>query len=52
MSTRKDRTLLSRIRRLFNRHPNEQDPYARVRVPLKKGPGGLRAGVALEEPRE
>lgn len=52
MNTRRSRKLLNRLRRMFRRHPNDQDPYTRVRVPVKKGPGGLRAGVALEEPRE
>ncbi len=44
--------LLRRLRRLLRRDPNTEDPYSKVRVPLKKGPGGLRASVALKEPHE
>jgi GrpB-like predicted nucleotidyltransferase (UPF0157 family) len=40
------------LRRLLKRKPDEQDPYARVRVPVRKGPGGRSAAVALKEPNE
>jgi hypothetical protein len=33
------------------RRSDPQEPYAKVGVPLKKGPGGLQASVSLEEPR-
>jgi hypothetical protein len=52
MDARNVRILLRRLRRIFRRHPDGQDPYARVRVPLKKGPGGLHSAVALKEPGE
>ena len=42
--------LVQKIRRLLKRKPEEQDPYARVRVPVRKGPGGRSAAVALKEP--
>jgi uncharacterized protein YceH (UPF0502 family) len=39
--------------RLRPERPEPQDPYSRVRVPLHRGPSGLRsAAVALEEPAE
>ena len=45
--------LQSFLRRLFRRRSAEpQDPYARVRVPLSRGPAGRSAAVALEEPPE
>lgn len=45
--------LVARLRQLLKRKPDkEDDPYAKVRVPLKKGPSGLRAAVAIEEPRD
>jgi hypothetical protein len=41
------------VRRLLRRDPAEpQDPYARVPAPLRHGPGGRSAAVALEEPPE
>ena len=41
------------MRRLLRRDPAEpQDPYARVRVPVRRGPGGRSSAVALEEPPE
>jgi hypothetical protein len=41
------------MRRLLRRGPAEpQDPYAHVRVPLRRGPGGRNSAVALEEPPE
>lgn len=42
--------ILAGLRRLLKRDPDLEDPYARVRVPLKKNPGGRSAAVALEEP--
>ena len=44
--------LLSRLGRALRRKQDGEDPYARVPVPVKKGPGGLRAAVELEEPRD
>jgi hypothetical protein len=45
--------LRAQLRRLLKRNPDkEDDRYAKVRVPLKKGPGGLHAAVALKEPPE
>ncbi len=41
------------MRRLLRRGPAEpQDPYARVGVPVRRGPGGRSSAVALEEPPE
>ena len=41
------------MRRLLRRGPAEpQDPYARVRVPVRRGPSGRSSAVALEEPAE
>jgi hypothetical protein len=46
-------TLQQFMRRLLRRGPAEpQDPYARVRAPLRRGPSGRSAAVALEEPPE
>jgi len=40
-------------RTLLRRGPAEpEDPYARVRVPVRRGPPGRAAAVALEEPQE
>jgi len=39
------------MHRLLRRGPAEpQDPYARVRVPVRRGPSGRSSAVALEEP--
>ncbi len=42
------------MRRLLRRGPaaEPQDPYARVPVPVRRGPGGRSSAVALEEPPE
>jgi len=41
------------LRRLLRRNPAEpQDPYARARVPVRRGPSSRSAAVALEEPQE
>lgn len=32
-------------------HGPSEDPYAGVRQPLKRGPGGRDASAALDEPR-
>lgn len=40
------------VRRLLRRKPEPLDPYAYVSVPLRRGPGGRDAAVALEEPEE
>ncbi len=46
-------TLQQFLRRLLRRGRAEpQDPYARVRVPLRHGPSGRSASVAVEEPPE
>ena len=46
-------TLQQFLRRLLRRGPAEpQDPYARVRAPLRGGPSGRSAAVAVEEPEE
>ncbi|HLH08503.1 MAG TPA: hypothetical protein VKW78_14780 [Terriglobales bacterium] len=43
--------LSSFVRRLLHRNPEPMDPYTSVRQPLKRGPAGRGAAVALEEPR-
>jgi len=40
------------VRRLLRRKPEPLDPYAYVRAPLRRDPGGRGASVALEEPEE
>ena len=41
------------VRGLLRRGPAEpEDPYARVCVPVRRGPPGRAAAVALEEPEE
>jgi hypothetical protein len=47
-SFRKD--LIETVRRWWKRKPDLRDPYARVRVPMRKGPGGRHGAVALKEP--
>lgn len=43
--------LWERIKRLLGRSPGEDDdPYARVRQPVRKSPPGRAAAVAIEEP--
>jgi hypothetical protein len=42
--------LWSRLSRLWRRDAEPQDPYAGVRVPLKRDPQGRHAAVALLEP--
>ncbi len=44
--------LFEQIRRWFRSKPDPRDPYARVRVPLRKGPGGRSASIALKEPED
>jgi hypothetical protein len=44
--------LLETIRRLLGKNPEPQDPYAGVRVPLRRGPNGRHAAVAMQEPDE
>jgi hypothetical protein len=44
--------LVQSIRRWLGKRPDSQDPYAGVRVPLRKGPHDRRAAVALQEPDE
>lgn len=46
------KTLIDAVRRLLKRKPEDRDPYARVRVPVRKGPGGRSTAVALKEPNE
>jgi GrpB-like predicted nucleotidyltransferase (UPF0157 family) len=38
------------LRRWLKRNPDSRDPYARVRVPVRKGPGSRQGAVALKEP--
>jgi hypothetical protein len=45
-------SLWKRISRLWRRDPEPQDPYAGVRVPLKRGPRDRNAAVALAEPED
>jgi hypothetical protein len=45
-------SLWSRISRWWRRDSEPQDPYAGVRVPLKRGPRDRSAAVALAEPDE
>jgi hypothetical protein len=44
--------LSSFVSRLLRHKPEPLDPYAYVRAPLRRGPGGRGASVALEEPEE
>jgi hypothetical protein len=44
--------LSSFVRRLLRRKPEPLDPYAYVRAPLRRGPGGRSSAVALDEPNE
>lgn len=47
--------LLEKLRKLFGRPatpPEPHDPYAGVRVPVRKGPRGRSGAVALAEPDE
>lgn len=48
--------LLTQIRDLFHRvfgSPSAgEDPYAGVRVPIKRGPGGRSSAIAVMEPGE
>jgi len=46
-------TLRNLVRALLRRDPAEpEDPYSSVRVPVRRGPPGRAAAVALEEPQE
>ncbi len=40
------------VRRLLRRKAEPLDPYAYIHAPLRRGPGGRGASVALEEPEE
>jgi hypothetical protein len=44
--------LWRKLKTLWRRDPEPQDPYAGVRVPLKRGPRGRSSAVALAEPEE
>lgn len=44
--------LLERVRSWFRSKPDPRDPYARVRVPVRKGPGSRSASIALKEPED
>lgn len=44
--------LATLMRRLLGRNPEPQDPYAFVGAPLRRGPAGRSAAVALAEPDE
>jgi GrpB-like predicted nucleotidyltransferase (UPF0157 family) len=43
-------SLVQTLRRWLKRHPEAQDPYARVRVPAGKGPSNRSTAIALKEP--
>ena len=42
---------LGRLKNLFRKPAEPQDPYAYVTANLKRGPGGRSSAVALEEPQ-
>jgi len=44
--------LIQAIRQWLLRKRDPEAPYAGVRVPLRKGPSGRDAAVALEQPKE
>jgi hypothetical protein len=47
--------LIESLRRVLRKRPappEPHDPYAGVRVPLKRGPYNRSGAVALEEPHE
>jgi hypothetical protein len=44
------KNVIETLRRWWKRHPDSRDPYARVRVPVRKGPGSRHGAVALKEP--
>lgn len=49
------KSLFAKLRKLFGRPaapPEPHDPYAGVRVPVRKGPKGRSGAVALVEPDE
>ncbi len=43
-------SLIQVMRQWLKRNPDKGDPYARVRVPVRKGPSRDSAAVALKEP--
>lgn len=43
-------SILSALRRWLRRGRDPRDPWARVRVPLRKGPKDRSGAVALREP--
>jgi hypothetical protein len=45
-------SLIQTLRQWWKRNPDKGDPYARVRVPVRKGPGRGSAAIALKEPGE
>ena len=44
--------LWRKLKSLWRRDPEPQDPYAGVRAPLRRGPQGRSSAVALVEPEE
>jgi hypothetical protein len=44
--------LWRKVKSLWRRNPEPQDPYAGVRAPLKRSPQGRSSAVALAEPEE
>ena len=42
--------MLAKLRRFLTRNRDPQEPYAGVRQPLRRGPGGRGAAAALAEP--
>jgi len=52
MSKHNFSSIVQTIRRFLRRNPDERDPYARVRVPVRKGPSNRSAAIALKEPKD
>jgi hypothetical protein len=50
MRTSFRKNVIERVRRWLKSNPDSRDPYARVRVPVRKGPGSRHGAVALKEP--
>ena len=46
------KNLMEALRRWLKRKPDGEDPYTRIRVPVRKGPSNRSAAVALKEPNK
>ena len=46
------KNLIQALRRWLKRKPEDEGPYVRVRVPVRKGPNDRSAAVALKEPNK